>query len=52
MRRQKDKGRLEPFVAVDIEMMGCAAWRAMSHGARWLYIHLKRRWSLEVVPVV
>jgi hypothetical protein len=47
MARQKDKGRLAPFVPVDQEMMCCAAWRATSHGARWLYVHLKRRWSFK-----
>ena len=40
----KDKGKLPPFVAVDQEMMRSPAWRAMSYGARWLYVHLKWRW--------
>ena len=45
--RNKNKGRLAPFVPVDIEMMDSPAWRATSHGARWLYMHLKRRWSFR-----
>src|SRR5215475_2120368 len=47
MSKHKDKGRLAPFVAVDLEVMSSPAWRAMSHGARWLYVHLKRRWSFK-----
>jgi hypothetical protein len=42
-----DKGRLAPFVPVDKEMMDSPAWRATSYGARWLYMHLKRRWSFK-----
>jgi hypothetical protein len=45
--KHKDKGRLPPFVPVDLEMMNSPAWRATSHGARWLYMHLKRRWSFR-----
>jgi hypothetical protein len=37
MSARKDKGRLPPFVPVDLEMMNSPAWRATSHGARWLY---------------
>jgi len=44
---KKDKGRLRPFVPLDVEVMTSPAWRAMSHGARLLYIHLKRRWSFK-----
>src|SRR5437899_6773791 len=47
MNRRKDKGRLAPFVPVDQEMLNSAAWRATSMGARWLYVHLKRRWSFR-----
>jgi hypothetical protein len=43
----KDKGRLPPFVPLDQEVMKSQAWRATSHGARILYIHLKRRWSFK-----
>ena len=45
--KRKDKGRLPPFVPVDQEMMNSPAWRATSYGARWLYMHLKRRWSFK-----
>src|SRR5262249_15109819 len=27
--------------------MRSPAWRATSFGARWLYVHLKRRWSFK-----
>jgi hypothetical protein len=47
MTARKDKGRLQPFVPADIEMMNSPAWRATSHGARWLYMHLKRRYSFK-----
>ena len=47
MNKRKDKGRLPPFVPLDKEMMDSSAWRAMSYGARCLYIHLKRRWSFK-----
>jgi hypothetical protein len=47
MSKRKDKGRLPPFVPLDKEMMDSPAWRAVSYGARCLYIHLKRRWSFK-----
>jgi hypothetical protein len=46
-RKRKDKGRLPPFVPLDVEVMSSPAWRATSLGARWLYVHLKRRWSFK-----
>src|SRR5262249_25728325 len=46
-RKRTDKGRLAPFGPLDKEMMDSPAWRAMSYGARCLYIHLKRRWSFK-----
>jgi hypothetical protein len=45
MTRSRDKGRLAPFVPVDLEVLKSPAWCATSMGARWLYVHLKRRWS-------
>ena len=42
---KKDKGRLPPFVPLQHDMMDCPAWRAMSHGAKYLYLALKRRAS-------
>jgi len=47
MNKRKDKGRLPPFVPVDVEVMSSPAWRVTSFGARWLYMHLKRRWSFK-----
>jgi hypothetical protein len=47
-RKHRDnKGRLAPFVPLDVEVMQSPAWRATSFGARWLYVHLKRRWSFK-----
>jgi hypothetical protein len=45
--RRHDKGRLQPFVPLDQEVMRSPAWRAMSMGARCLYVHLKWRWSFR-----
>jgi len=42
---RKDKGRLPPFVPVDLEMMNSPAWRA--NISRRAYMHLKRRWSFK-----
>jgi hypothetical protein len=42
---KKDKGRLPPFIPLHHDMMDCPAWRAMSHGAKYLYLSLKRRAS-------
>jgi hypothetical protein len=47
MSKRNDKGRLAPFVPLDKEVMNSPAWRATSFGARWLYVHLKRRWSFK-----
>jgi hypothetical protein len=47
MNKSKDKGRLRPFVPLDVEVTMSPAWRATSFGARLLYIHLKRRWSFK-----
>ena len=44
---KQDRGRLEPFVPLDKAMMDCPAWRTMSHGARLLYVSLKRRWNYK-----
>src|SRR5262249_52779835 len=43
--KRKDKGRLGPFVPLIKETLDAPAWRAMSHGARSLYIALKRRYN-------
>ena len=44
MSRGRDKGRIEgQFVPVRYEVLDCPAWKAMSPGARCLYIALRRR---------
>jgi hypothetical protein len=43
--RKQDKGRLGPFVALLKETLASPAWRAMSHGARSLYVAVKARYS-------
>ena len=44
-QREKDKGRLGPFVPLLKDTLDAPAWRAMSHGARSLYVALKRRYN-------
>ena len=39
------KNQYPPFVMVTNQVLDAPAWRAMSHGARSLYIALKRRYS-------
>jgi hypothetical protein len=39
----KHKNRLPPFVPLLTDTLDSPAWRAMSHGARSLYVSLKRR---------
>jgi hypothetical protein len=45
---KSDKGRLPPFVPLLKETMQSDAWKAMSHGARSLYVALKARYSQNV----
>jgi hypothetical protein len=45
MSRNKEKGRLAPFVPLIKETISCPAWKALSHGARSLYACLKTRYS-------
>ena len=40
---KRDKGRLAPFVPLLITTLDSPAWKAMSHGAKSLYVALKRR---------
>ena len=40
---KRDKGRLAPFVPLLITTLNSPAWKAMSHGAKSLYVALKRR---------
>ncbi len=44
-RRHKDKQRLPPFVPLFKDTLASPAWRAMSHGARSLFVTLKFRYS-------
>jgi len=41
--KHKDKGRLPQFVPLLHSTIDSTAWRAMSHGAKSLYVALKRR---------
>ena len=43
--RTQEKGRLPPFVPLLKDTLKSGAWRAMSHGARSLYVALKLRYS-------
>jgi hypothetical protein len=47
-KHEKDKGRLSPFVPLLIDTLDTPAWRAMSHGARSLYVALKRRYGHNI----
>src|SRR5262245_5840894 len=39
------KNRLPPFVPLLVDTLESPAWRAMSHGAKILYVALKRRYN-------
>ena len=43
--KPRNKGRLGPFVPVTKDTMKAEAWKALSHGARSLYIVLKARYN-------
>jgi hypothetical protein len=43
MGRKEDKGRLPDFVPLLLGTLDSPAWRALSHGAKALYVSLKRR---------
>jgi len=45
MSRRQDKGRLPPFVPLIVSTIDSPAWKAMSHGARSLFVALRRRFS-------
>jgi hypothetical protein len=46
--RRKDKGRLPDFVPLIKATLKTPAWRAMSHGARSLYVALKVRYNTRL----
>ena len=48
MSRNKDKGRLPPFVPLFRETMASAAWRTSSPYARLIYVALKARYSINL----
>ena len=43
--RKHKRGRLPPFVPLLVGTLDTPAWRALSHGAKALYISLRRRYS-------
>jgi hypothetical protein len=45
MTRREDKGRLPPFVPLLLITINSPAWKALSHGARSLFVSLRRRYS-------
>src|SRR5262245_11393045 len=45
--KNRDKGRLGPFVPLLKDTLDSLAWKAMSHGAKVLYIALKRHYNLQ-----
>jgi hypothetical protein len=48
MSKKNDKGRLPPFVPLLKETLATPAWRAMSHGARSLYVALRARYGVAI----
>jgi hypothetical protein len=48
----KSKNKLPPFVASFIATMDSPAWRALPHGARSLFLALKRRYSRKLQTAV
>jgi hypothetical protein len=46
--KHKMKNRLPPFVPLLIGTLDAPAWRALSHGARSLYVALKRRYNVNI----
>src|SRR6516225_3109668 len=49
---RRDKGRLPPFVPVLKDTVKTAAWKALSHGARSLYVALRSRYNLTTQNAV
>jgi hypothetical protein len=41
------RNRLPPFVPLLLDTLDASAWRAMSHGARSLYVALRRRFGTQ-----
>jgi hypothetical protein len=49
---RRDKGRLPPFVPVLKDTIKTAAWKALSHGARSLYVALRSHYNLTTQNAV
>jgi hypothetical protein len=47
MGKYKNQNRLPPFVPLLNDTLDSPAWKALSHGAKVLYIALKRRYSVR-----
>jgi hypothetical protein len=45
---KREKGRLPLFVPLYKDTLKTAAWKALSHGARSLYVTLKRRYNIKL----
>jgi len=45
--KNRDKGRLPPFIPLLKDTLDSPAWRAMSHGARSLYVALKWNYNSQ-----
>jgi hypothetical protein len=50
--RRGDKGRLPPFVPLLKDTVKTAAWKALSHGARSVYVALRSRYNLTTQNAV
>ena len=48
MNKHRAKNRLPPFVPLLIHTLDAPAWSALSHGAKMLYIAVKRRYSFNM----
>jgi hypothetical protein len=48
MKKSRSKKSSNPFVMLLIEIIDAPAWRALSHGARSLYIALRRRHNATI----
>jgi hypothetical protein len=46
--KHKHQERLPPFVPLLLDTIDSPAWRALSHGAKSLYISLRRRFNIKV----
>jgi hypothetical protein len=45
--KERRRERLPPFVPLLIDTLDTPAWKAMSHGARSLYVALKRQYNVQ-----